>query len=65
MIEVVNLFRLALDAAGYYDDEATEQNVRKCLLDYVDAGVFRDLTCDDVDDLTPREMAIGLINYCR
>jgi hypothetical protein len=62
---MTDLFRLALDAAGYYDNEATEQNVRDCLLDYIDAGVFRNLDSEDVDDLTPQEMASGLIKYCR
>lgn len=60
-----SLYRAALDAAGYCHLDATDQNVRDCFIDYVDAGVFSNLSIEDVDDLTLQEMAAGLIKYCK
>lgn len=59
------LFRKALDMAGYHGQAATAENVRKCLSDYVDAGVFRDMDLSDINEYTPEEMARGLIRYCK
>ena len=56
----MTLFERALLLAGYEHEQPTMENVRNCLLDYVDAGVFSNMTREDVEDLTPEEMALGL-----
>lgn len=60
---MIDLYRKALDAAGYQHDEATSENVRSCFLDYVAAGYWSNLTMDDDDltDITVFEMCIALI----
>ena len=60
-----DLIRLALDLAGYCDELATPSALRACFADYVDAGVWRDLTMDDVDELDLPDMVRALLRYCR
>lgn len=59
------LIRRALDAAGYHDSPATPEALASCLYDYADAGVFRNLDSEEVEELTVEEMAYGLIRYCK
>ncbi|MEK4493982.1 hypothetical protein NYE44_30485 [Paenibacillus sp. FSL L8-0493] len=59
------LIRRALDAAGYHDSPTTSEALASCLYDYADAGVFRNLDSEEVEDLTVKEMAWGLIRYCK
>ena len=42
-----HLFAYVLELAGYDSSEPTEENVRECFLDYVDAGYWRDLTQEE------------------
>lgn len=59
------LIRRALDVAGYRDSPATPEALASCLYDYADAGVFRNLDREEVEDLEVEEMAYGLIRYCK
>lgn len=59
------LIRRALDACGYQESPATPEALASCLYDFADAGVFRNLGPEDVEDLTVDEMAWGLIRYCK
>ncbi|MEK4477826.1 hypothetical protein NSQ91_31945 [Paenibacillus sp. FSL R7-0048] len=59
------LIRRALDACGYQESLPTPKALYDCLYDFVDAGVFRNLESEDIEDLTVAEMAWGLIRYCR
>lgn len=54
-------YRKVLDAAGYHHAEPTEQNVRSCFADYVDAGVWRDIDMDDIEDITIDQMCFNLL----
>lgn len=65
MTDETVLIRRALVACGYHESPSTPEALRDCLYDYVDAGVFRNLESEDIDDLTVAEMAWGLIRYCR
>jgi hypothetical protein len=67
------LFSKALDKAGYIDLEPTEQNVRDCFIDYACSGAWgnvevdfetNDISTDNGEEITSREMAIGLIKHC-
>ncbi|WP_163538339.1 hypothetical protein [Gracilibacillus sp. YIM 98692] len=42
--------RKALDNAGYFDAEATEENMIDCFLDYVDCDAFRGLSYEETKD---------------
>lgn len=55
-----DLYRKALDAAGYDHEEATEENVRICFMDYVDAGYWSNLDADSVEDISVYDMCIAL-----
>lgn len=63
-----NLIQKALDKAGY-DSEPTESNLIECFLDYVDSGVFADLTSEEAkemitnEELTIKQMCNALIRY--
>lgn len=60
----VEIYRLALDAAGYTHAEATAENVIDCFTDYVAAGYFADLDMyDDLSDIDIYMMCAALI--CR
>lgn len=58
--------REALDAAGYYHEPATDNALRECFLDYVDAGIWRDLDLNDAyeaiqrGDITKKMMIYAL-----
>lgn len=54
-------YRKVLDAAGYIHDEPTEENVRNCFADYVDAGYWRDIDMDDIEDITIDQMCYNLL----
>jgi hypothetical protein len=58
------LFQKALSLAGY-NLPPTAESIKQCLLDYIDAGVFVNVEPEDLEDMTPEEMARGIINYCR
>lgn len=54
--------RRALDAAGYtYDGDPTEEQLRECFGDYVDAGIWSDLSLNDIEGLSVAEMCKALI----
>jgi hypothetical protein len=55
-----NLIKRALDKAGY-DCDPTEKNLRECFTDYVNAGCWSNLEMEDIEDLTIKQMCIGLI----
>jgi hypothetical protein len=54
-------YRIVLDEAGYYDEEATEANVRAMFADYVGAGCFRDMDLDDVEDIKTEDICAWFI----
>lgn len=56
-VEQDTMIRQALDAAGYYDDPATEEALINCFLDYVAAGYWRDLDYIDAQE----DIKAGLI----
>jgi len=60
-----NLIRRALDAAGYHHEQTTMENLVSCFSDYVDAGVWSNLTLEDIEDLSMLDMARGLIDIGR
>lgn len=53
--------RRALDAAGYSYDEPTPEALRECFADYVDAGVWGDLSLEDIESLSVAEMSKAII----
>lgn len=57
---MTTLIRQALTAAGY-DDPPTEHNLRQCFADYVDAGVFADVSLDECDEIPTERMCRALI----
>ena len=58
-----NLIQKALSKAGY-DSQPTESNLTECFLDYVDSGVFSNLTTDEAEDMiTDGEITIN--DMCR
>lgn len=54
-------FRKVLDAAGYYHDDPTEDNVRRCFGDYVAAGYWSNVDIDDIEDITIDEICLNLL----
>jgi hypothetical protein len=64
-----DLIQKALNFAGY-ECAATEENLINCFLDYVDAGVIKNLDWDEAKEMIEdgeisiREMARNLIIYC-
>ncbi len=58
-----DLYRQSLDAAGYGHEEATEENVRSCFADYVDAGYWSNLSIDDeLEEISTPDMCRALIH---
>ena len=58
----MEMIRSALDAAGYsYEGVPTDEDLRECFTDYVDAGIWKDLSLDDIDGLSIADMAQALI----
>lgn len=58
----VSILRQALDAAGYNQEPATEEAVRNCFADYVDAGFWSNLTNeDDLDDIEINDICRALM----
>lgn len=53
--------RRALDAAGYLYDEPTPEALRECFADYVDAGVWGNLSLEDIDSLSIADMSNAII----
>ena len=60
---MTNLIQKALTKAGY-DSQPTESNLTECFLDYVDSGVFADLTYDEAEDMI-EEGEITVNDMCR
>lgn len=62
-MELTVLIRRALDAAGYTDQEPTEENLRCCFYDYVVAGYWQNIDWEDFDqeDYTATEICRNLI----
>jgi hypothetical protein len=56
-----DLIKRALANAGYDDCEPTESSIIECFTDYVDAGIWRDIEMDDVEDITVNQMCRALI----
>lgn len=56
-----NLYRRALDAAGYLDEPATEEAVRECFSDYVDACYWADVYADELDEIATADMCRALL----
>lgn len=54
------LFSLALEKSGY-DSEPTALNIKECFSDYVDCGYWSNISSDDIEDFSAREMAVSLI----
>lgn len=55
-----SMIRRALDSAGYNDEQPTRENLVSCFSDYVDAGVWADLTLDDIEGLSISDMCKAL-----
>ena len=58
-----NLIQKALTKAGY-DSQPTESNLTECFLDYVDSGVFSNLTTDEAEDMI-EEGELTVNDMCR
>lgn len=56
------MIRKVFREIGYVDVESTVENLTAAFKDFVDQGVWSNLELDDVEDLTPLEMANGLLN---
>lgn len=54
------LIKKALEKSGY-DSEPTEENLIDCFRDYVAAGVWRNISIEDVEDISVEEMCTALI----
>jgi hypothetical protein len=51
------IFRIVLDTAGYtHVTPATEEEVRKMFMDYVDSGYFSNIFPEDADDISMQEI---------
>ena len=60
---MTDLIQQALTKAGY-DSQPTERNLAQCFLDYVDSGIFSNLTTDEAEDMiTDGEITIN--DMCR
>lgn len=59
-----SMIRRALDAAGYSHEQPTRENLVNCFSDYVDAGVWADLTLEDIEGLSVSDMCRAL-NHIR
>ena len=60
---MTNLIQQALSKAGY-DSQPTESNLVECFLDYVDSGIFSNLTSDEAEDMiTDGEITVN--DMCR
>jgi hypothetical protein len=55
------LYAKTLDVAGYGHEDPTEENVRNCFADYVDAGIWRNLNLEDCEEITTADMCAALI----
>lgn len=56
------LVRQALDHAGYGHVHSTEENIKQCFLDYVDSGIWRNLSIEDIDEsITVEDMCKALL----
>lgn len=51
-----SLIRKALDAAGYIHEPATEEALRECFADYVDAGFWSNVDIEDIADFSAVEI---------
>lgn len=52
----MEMYRQALDAAGYHHAPPTDQAVRECFVDYVDAGFWSNVDLEDVKDISTGDM---------
>ena len=55
------IIQQALECAGYWDAQPTEDNLISCFTDYVYSGTWENLEPEDVEDLTIRQMCNALI----
>jgi hypothetical protein len=55
------MYRIVLDEAGYFHTPATEQVVRDCFADYVDAGHWSNLDSDDIEDFSTEEICVAFL----
>lgn len=60
---MTNIIQQALIKCGY-DSQPTERNLTQCFLDYVDSGVFSNLTTDEAEDMI-EEGEITVNDMCR
>lgn len=62
-----DLIRKVLDHCGYFDDEANEDNLTQCFLDFVDSGIFGNLDVYEAEedikngDITLKQMCYNLL----
>lgn len=58
------LIRKTLDHCGYNEEEATEENLANCFLDYVDSGIFGNLDYEEAkQDIEDGEISFKMICY--
>jgi hypothetical protein len=57
------LIRKTLDHCGYTQEDATEENLEMCFLDYVDSGAFGNVDVDEAEELI-RDGEITLKQIC-
>lgn len=57
----MELYRRALDRAGYTHAEADQESVKECFGDYVAAGYWSNLDLDDLEGITVLEMCEALL----
>lgn len=62
MEEKDSIIRQALDRSGYGHVHESEEALIECFKDYVDSGIWQDLTLDDINDITIEEMCRALMN---
>jgi hypothetical protein len=58
-----SLIRKVLDRCGY-DCDPTEDNVIQAFLDYVDSGIFRNLSLDEAEEMV-KDGDITIEDICR
>lgn len=57
-----SLIRRALDHSGYGHVHEIEENLIECFRDYVDSGIWFNLTLDDIDGISTADMCRALLN---
>jgi hypothetical protein len=59
-----SLIRKVLDHCGYNEDEATIENLTSCFIDFVDGGIFGNLTVEEaLEEIETGDISVKLMCY--